>query len=86
MSIDPSPTSPYWRKTRRFSAILIALWLCVTLLVGLFGRSLEFALFGWPFGFWITAQLALLLFCVLVWAYALGMDRIDRDHADDGGD
>jgi putative solute:sodium symporter small subunit len=82
---DPR-ASRYWRKTLRISAALLALWLVVTLAVGLFGQSLAFVVFGWPFGFWVTAQGALIVFCLIVWAYAWAMDRLDRqygDHAED---
>ena len=78
--------SPYWRKTLRLSAVLLVIWLLLTLGVGLFGRSLDFRLFGWPFGFWLTAQASLVIFCVIVWVYAIMMDRIDRDYGDSGGD
>jgi putative solute:sodium symporter small subunit len=80
MSVDPPAVSLYWRKTLRLSAAVLVVWLLVTLAVGLFGRSMDFRLLGWPFGFWVTAQLSLVVFCVLVWAYALAMDRLDQAH------
>ena len=86
MSADPSSHSPYWRKTLRLSGSLLAVWLLVTLGVGWFGRDMEFLLFGWPFGFWVTAQLSLVVYCVLVWFYALAMDRLDQEHGDHAGD
>ena len=86
MSVDPPPHSPYWRKTLRLSGSLLAAWLLVTLGVGLFGRDMNFRLFGWPFGFWLTAQLSLLVYCVLIWFYALAMDRLDQEHGDQAGD
>ena len=86
MPTEPYKPSPYWRRTRRLSAVLVAAWLLVTLGVGLFGRALEFRLFGWPFGFWMTAQLALFLFCCIVWIYAVAMDRLDRDHGNHADD
>ena len=86
MPADPQTTSPYWRKTLRLSGAVLAAWLLVTLGIGLFGRDMDFRLFGWPFGFWVTAQLALVVYCVLVWFYALAMDRLDQEHGDHSGD
>lgn len=78
MAPPTNPASPYWRSTLRLSAWLLALWLLVTLGVGLFGPQMGFVFFGWPFGFWATAQGALMVFCVIVWAYAWAMDRLER--------
>lgn len=76
--------SAYWRSTLRLSAALLALWLVVTLAVCLLGPHITQVLFGWPIGFWAAAQGALLVFCAIVWAYALLMDRLDRQHGGGG--
>ena len=84
----PSPAAAreaYWRSTLRLSGALLAVWLLVTLGVCLAGPSLVFDFFGWPFGVWAAAQGALLVFCAIVWVYALAMDRLDRQHGA-GGD
>jgi putative solute:sodium symporter small subunit len=86
MPADPIPTSPYWRKTLRLSGAVLTVWLLVTLGIGLFGRAMDFQLLGWPFGFWVTAQLALVVYCALIWVYALAMDRLDQQHADHAED
>jgi len=76
----------YWRRTLRLSAALLGLWLLVTLGVCLFGPRLTVNFFGWPFGVWATAQGALLVFCAIVWVYALAMDRLDAEHGRPSGD
>ena len=86
MSSKPPTHSPYWHKTLRLSGAVLAVWLLVTLGIGLFGRDMDFRLFGWPFGFWVTAQLSLVVYCVLVWFYALAMDRLDQEHGDHAED
>jgi putative solute:sodium symporter small subunit len=80
----PIASRTYWRSTQRISAILLGLWLLVTLGVCLVGPSLVFNFVGWPFGVWAAAQGALLVFCAIVWAYALAMDRLDRQHGASG--
>ena len=76
------PDNPYWRKTLRLSAWLLAAWFVLTVGVGLFGQSLVFSFLGWPFGFWVTSQGALIVFCLIVWFYAFAMDRLDHEHSD----
>ena len=73
-------TSVYWQQTLRLSRTLLLVWGVVTLTVGWFGQSLAFNVFGWPFGFWATAQGALGVFCGIVWYYAWAMNRLDRVH------
>jgi putative solute:sodium symporter small subunit len=80
------PASAYWRQTLRLSAVLLLLWLALTLGVGLFGQSLAFKVFGWPFGFWVTSQGALIVFCLIVWYYAWAMNRLDEAEGSDSGD
>ena len=80
---DKLATSPYWRQTLRLSRELLGIWLVLTVGVCLFGRSLDFDFFGWPFGFWATSQGALIVFCLIVWYYAWAMNRLDEQLGDD---
>ena len=86
MSMHATVRRSYWRSTQRISAVLLGVWLLVTLGVCLFGPSLAFDFFGWPFGVWAAAQGALLVFCAIVWVYALAMDRLDRQYGQQPGD
>ena len=83
---EKSATSPYWRQTLRLSRVLLGIWLVLTVGVCLFGRSLDFDFFGWPFGFWATSQGALIVFCLIVWYYAWAMNRLDEQLGDDNID
>ena len=83
---DKPATSPYWRQTLRLSRALLGIWLVLTVGVCLFGWSLDFDFFGWPFGFWATSQGALIVFCLIVWYYAWAMNRLDEQLGDDNID
>lgn len=85
MSIDP--TSPedarsrYWKRTRRFTAVLGFAWLATTFIVIYFARELSgITLFGWPVSYYMAAQGATLLYVAIVGAYAWHMARLDRRH------
>ena len=62
-------------------AALLALWSVVTFGVAWFARDLQFSVAGWPFGYWVAAQGALLVFIAVVAGYAWAMDRLSPGDA-----
>ena len=70
----------YWRKNLRLTGMLLAVWFVVTFVVGWFARELSFSFFGWPFSFWMAAQGALIVYCLIIWYYARAMNRLDQEH------
>lgn len=64
--------------TRRLTALLLGAWCIVTFVLAYFARELDFQVFGWPFSFWLGAQGGLLAYLGITWAYARGMDRLER--------
>ncbi len=67
----------HWRRTRRLTAVLLLAWFLVGFVVTWFARDLDFPFFGWPFSFWVAAQGGIVLFVVLLVAYARRMARHD---------
>jgi putative solute:sodium symporter small subunit len=70
----------YWRKNRLVIAVLLLLWFAVTFGVSYFARFLNFRFFGWPFSFWMAAQGALVVYCLIIGFYAWYMNRLDIEH------
>jgi putative solute:sodium symporter small subunit len=70
----------YWRKTLRITAILMVIWFVVTFVVGYLARDLSFNFFGWPFSFYMGAQGALIVYCLIIWYYARYMNNLDREY------
>ena len=70
----------YWRKNLRITGILLAIWFFVTFVLGYFARDLNFSFFGWPFSFWIAAQGALIVYCVIIGFYAHYMNKLDIEY------
>ena len=75
----------HWRRTLRLTAGLLAAWFLVGYVVTWFARDLDFAFFGWPFSFWVAAQGGVIVFVLLLVAYARRMARNDRLLARDDG-
>ena len=66
------------RSTLRLTALLLVVWFGVAFVLPWFARDLDFAFFGWPFGFWVAAQGGTIVFVVLIAVYARRMGRHDR--------
>lgn len=83
---DPDRARAYWRRNLRFSAAMLAIWFTVTFVGAYFARDLSFSLFGWPLGFWVAAQGAILAYLAIVGGYARRMARLDREFGIDEDD
>ncbi len=70
----------YWRANLRILSVLLAIWFSASFLLGVvFVRPLNaFSLGGFPLGFWFAQQGSILVFVVLVFVYALWMDRLEK--------
>ncbi|MBB3196254.1 hypothetical protein CDN98_21155 [Roseateles terrae] len=69
------PRRPATRVVVGLTVSLLLVWGGVTFGVAWFARDLSFDFFGWPFSFWVGAQGALLVYCLIVWLYARTMNR-----------
>jgi putative solute:sodium symporter small subunit len=72
----------YWRRNLTLTTTLLVVWGVLTFGGVYAARDLQFVFFGWPFSFWMAAQGLLLLYCLLIWFYALCMERLDASHPD----
>lgn len=71
----------YWRKNVKLTAILLAIWFIVTYVVGFFARDLNaITVFGWPLGFYMGAQGALIIYVVIIFYYAIRMNKLDQEY------
>ncbi|MGE5241253.1 MAG: DUF4212 domain-containing protein [Bacteroidota bacterium] len=71
----------YWQKNIRLTAILLAIWFVVTYVVGFFARDLnEIVIFGFPLGFYMGAQGALIIYVVIIFYYASRMNKMDKKY------
>ena len=71
----------YWDKNLRLTAILLAIWFVATYVVTYFARELnEIVILGFPFGFYMGAQGALIIYVLIIWFYARTMNKMDKDY------
>ena len=71
----------YWRKNLAITAILLGIWFVVTYVVGFFARELNtITFFGWPLGFYMGAQGALIIYVISIFYYAIHMNKLDKEY------
>jgi len=70
----------YWRRTCRLTFSLLLLWLCIIFGSTWFAREInQIIVFGFPLGFYMAAQGALVIFLLIIWWYNRKMRQIDRE-------
>ncbi|MEI7614363.1 MAG: DUF4212 domain-containing protein [Betaproteobacteria bacterium] len=71
----------YWQRNLRMTVLLLVLWFVVTFVVSFFARELnEIVIFGFPFGFYMGSQGALLIYVVIIGFYAKYMNTMDEKY------
>ncbi|MBP0600298.1 DUF4212 domain-containing protein [Herbaspirillum sp. LeCh32-8] len=77
----------HWSKTRRMTAVLLAVWFLVTFFFIFFARELDQVhLFGWPISFYMAAQGMMLIYLAIVVIYMRRMRRIEQQAHGEPGD
>ena len=77
----------YWRKNLVITAILLAVWFVVTFVEAWFARELNtITFFGFPLGFYMSAQGSLVVYVVIIGIYAWLMRKLDLEYNVDEGD
>jgi putative solute:sodium symporter small subunit len=70
----------YWRTNLWILTVLLAVWFLFSCVFSIFLVEFlnRFQFAGFPLGFWIAQQGSILVFVVLILAYAWAMKRVDR--------
>jgi putative solute:sodium symporter small subunit len=67
-----------WARTRRLTVALLLLWLLVSVVGPWFARDLnKLLVFGFPAGYWVAAQGALIAFLAIIGLCVWGMERLE---------
>ena len=69
----------YWRRNLTITAILMVIWFVVTFVEGWYARELNaITFFGFPLGFYMSAQGSLIVYVVIIFIYARYMNGLDK--------
>jgi putative solute:sodium symporter small subunit len=71
----------YWKRNLRFTLILLVVWFLAGYVLSiLLAPTLNRITFlGGPFGYWFAQNGAIYVFWLLIFVYAVGMNRLDRE-------
>ena len=72
----------YWKKNLFYMVILLSIWTAVSYGCGiLFVEQLNtIKIAGFPLGFWFAQQGAMYVFVVLIFAYFVLMEKLDKEY------
>ncbi|NMC48318.1 MAG: DUF4212 domain-containing protein [Desulfovibrio sp.] len=71
----------YWQRNLRYMVVLLGIWFVAGYVLSIFFVNQLNAVHvaGFPLGFWFAQQGSMYIFVLLILAYFLLMDRLDRD-------
>jgi putative solute:sodium symporter small subunit len=78
MGTDRSMQEVHWAKTKSLMIRTLVIWFVFSFVVHWFADSLNgVAIFGFPLGFYMAAQGALIAFVVLIFWFVRAQNKID---------
>ena len=80
--MDTNPLKAYWKKNLSYLIILTSLWFIVGIVLPiLFVDTLnQINIAGFPLGFWLSMQGAIVLFVVMMFVYVWLMNKLDATY------
>lgn len=80
--LTPEQKESYWRYNMRLTLILLIIWFVVAYLLGglLAGSLNSIVILGFPLGYYIAAQGALVVFVIEIAVYARLMNKKDLEY------
>ena len=70
----------HWEKTRGLMIITLAIWFVFSIVIFMFGESLNNGSFlGYPLAYYMCAQGSIVIFVVLIFWFANRQEKIDEE-------
>jgi len=71
----------YWQRNLRYMVVLLGIWFVAGYVLSIFfvNQLNAIRVGGFPLGFWFAQQGSMYVFVVLILAYFLLMDRLDKE-------
>ncbi|WP_133487650.1 DUF4212 domain-containing protein [Aliiroseovarius marinus] len=82
---DNSQNDAYWSANLRIIMISLVIWAIVSFGFGILLRPMlsGIAVGGTDLGFWFAQQGSIIVFLILIFNYAMRMNKLDREHGVD---
>lgn len=82
---DNSDNNAYWAANKRIIGISLVIWFICSFGFGILLRPMlaGIKIGGTDLGFWFAQQGSILVFLVLIFTYAIKMNKLDKEHGVD---
>ncbi|MBD3786936.1 MAG: DUF4212 domain-containing protein [Sphingomonadales bacterium] len=79
---DKSSSNAYWKANVRTIQIFLVIWFVCSFGFGILLRPMlaGIKIGGTDLGFWFAQQGSIIVFLVIIFAYAAKMNKLDREH------
>ncbi len=79
---DKSSSNAYWKANIRTIQVFLVIWFVCSFGFGILLRPMlsGIAIGGTDLGFWFAQQGSILVFLVIIFAYAARMNKLDKEH------
>jgi len=79
---DKSSSNAYWKANVRTIQIFLVIWFVCSFGFGILLRPMlaGIKIGGTDLGFWFAQQGSILVFLVIIFAYAARMNKLDKEH------
>ena len=79
-TLSPERRAAYWRRTKSLMIVMLVLWAIAGLVIPAFASPLNsISIFGFPLGFYMSAQGSLIIFVILCFWNASAQNKIDEE-------
>ena len=79
--VDKATLAAYWRENKRLTTVTLAIWAAVSFGAAFFAEALNgIVIFGFPLGYYMGAQGAVIVFVLLIFNYSRTMNLIDHKY------
>ncbi|AOZ69904.1 hypothetical protein LPB142_11695 [Rhodobacter xanthinilyticus] len=79
---DKSSSNAYWKANIRTIQVFLVIWFVCSFGFGILLRPMlsGIGIGGTDLGFWFAQQGSILVFLVIIFAYAARMNKLDKEH------
>ncbi|MCE5974864.1 DUF4212 domain-containing protein [Sinirhodobacter sp. WL0062] len=79
---DKSSSNAYWRANIRTIQLYLVIWFVSSFGLGILLRPMlsGIGVGGTDLGFWFAQQGSIIVFLILIFAYAARMNKLDKEH------
>jgi len=79
--MDRKKLEAYHRENLSLIVLLLAIWFVVSYVAAIFAKPLShITVFGFPAHYWISGQLSIIVYVVLIFVYAYLMNKLDQKY------